>query len=456
MLRTVVCRLRPRQAAAAKVGIALGALVLWTLGPGVASAQAQGEAAAPPPEAPAAPAPGATGGGATPGTITVMPIPYAPPPPSGTPAPDINGHLPSSSRVSTDTSRAADGFDLGTQVGGESVHGNPNGAYVVSGQYVPDLHTAKRGDTLWDISNAYFGNPYNWPRIWSYNKQIQNPHWIYPGDHIRLRGDSGVRQTQLGFVRPGRAVSPDTIFLRNVGFVQDDKDPVWGEVVGSPLERMILAEQDETYIQLDDKHDVAVGQQLQVIESIDVDNLADADFVYIRGVVEVDRYNPKTHMARARITESFETIERNCKVMPLDRVIDVVRPVRNRVTVQARIVGALYPHEFYGQHQVVFIDKGSKDGIEVGNRFFAVTRGDLWRQNLKTVGSLGDKRGITEDDRRARVEDVPDHGDETLYPAETYGEVMVVRVRETTATALVTASIRELPRGAQLVAQEGY
>jgi hypothetical protein len=310
--------------------------------------------------------------------------------------------------------------------------------------------------TLWDISNAYFGNPYNWPRIWAYNKQIQNPHWIYPGDHIRLRGDSGVRQTQLRFARPGRAATPDTIFLRNVGFVQDGKDPVWGELVGSAEERMILAAEDETYVQLDDDHDVTIGQQLQVVESMDVDNLAGEEFVYIRGVLEVDRYNPKTHLARARIVESFEPIERGCMVMPLDRVIDVVRPSRNRTGMEARIIGALYPHEFYGQHQVVFLDKGSKDGVEVGNRFFAVTRGDPWHQSIKNFGALGDKRGITEDDRFARIEDTPDHGDEERYPTETYGEVMVVRVREKTAAALVTASIMELPRGALVVAQQGY
>ena len=458
MLRKVIRRSRPQRAkeerclTRGRAIAAATALAATAVLPGAAFAQSEAPTAAPP-----TPAPSPAGGEGAPGSgsVTVVTLPPGPAPSAPAP-PDPNAHLPSSSRVSTDTSRASDGFDLRSQVPGTVVHGNPHGAYVVSGQYVPDIHTAKRGDTLWDISNGYFGNPYNWPRIWSYNKQIQNPHWIYPGDHIRLRGDSGVRQTHLGFVRPGRAVSPDTIFLRNVGFVQDGKDPVWGEIVGSAMERMILAEQDETYIQLDDKHDVTVGQQLQVIESMDVDNVADAEFVYIRGVVEIDRYNPKTHMARARIVESFETIERNCLVMPLDRVIDVVRPSRNRKAIQANIIGALYPHEFYGQHQVVVIDKGSKDGVEAGNRFFAVTRGDPWRQNLRTVGSLGDKRAITEDDRNARIEDVPDHGEDSRYPSETYGEVLVVRVREKTATAIVTASVKELPRGALLVAQEGY
>jgi hypothetical protein len=41
-----------------------------------------------------------------------------------------------------------------------------------------------RGDTLWDISKRFLGNPYLWPQIWDYNKYIRDAHWIYPGDPI--------------------------------------------------------------------------------------------------------------------------------------------------------------------------------------------------------------------------------------------------------------------------------
>src|SRR5262245_26354090 len=39
-------------------------------------------------------------------------------------------------------------------------------------------HTVVRGDTLWDLSQRYLGNPWYWPKVWSYNPQIDNPHWI--------------------------------------------------------------------------------------------------------------------------------------------------------------------------------------------------------------------------------------------------------------------------------------
>ena len=50
----------------------------------------------------------------------------------------------------------------------------------------PELHVVRRGDTLWDISWYYFSDPWQWPKVWSFNGQITNPHWIYPGDLVRL------------------------------------------------------------------------------------------------------------------------------------------------------------------------------------------------------------------------------------------------------------------------------
>ena len=405
-------------------------------------------------------------GGTT--TVTVpggfgQPTPYLPNPPGG----DVNRHLPSSSGVSTDTSRSADGFDL-RRSGGEAtiVKGSKNGAYVVQGQYVPEIHTAKKGDTLWDISKRYYNNPYQWPRIWAQNRQIQNPHWIYPGDHIRLKGGFGVRTT--GPLREA-TVAPNTIFARNLGYVLDGKHPEWGEIIGSPEDQMLLSENDEVYIKLYDEDEeddeardetprprIQVGDMLTVFEPRKVKNLTPYPLVWVRGFVKVNRLNEKTGMLRARIVESMTVIERGAKVGPVRKPIEVVQPVRNEKTVEARIVGSLYPFEFYGQGQTVFLDKGSEDGLKAGNRLFAVSRGDEWRLGLSTAGNMADKRAITEDDEFARVEETPDKDEPDLYPAETYAELIVVSTRKKTSTALVTASIREIARGSIVVAREGY
>lgn len=46
----------------------------------------------------------------------------------------------------------------------------------------PNRYVVKKGDTLWDISGRYLNNPVRWREIWATNKQLKNPHLIYPGD----------------------------------------------------------------------------------------------------------------------------------------------------------------------------------------------------------------------------------------------------------------------------------
>lgn len=50
----------------------------------------------------------------------------------------------------------------------------------------PNRYTVKKGDTLWDISGKYLEAPHRWREIWATNKQIKNPHLIYPNDILIL------------------------------------------------------------------------------------------------------------------------------------------------------------------------------------------------------------------------------------------------------------------------------
>jgi len=47
-------------------------------------------------------------------------------------------------------------------------------------------YIVQAGDTLWDISYRFYGDPFLWPRLWRKNQYVPNPNLIYPGDRIRL------------------------------------------------------------------------------------------------------------------------------------------------------------------------------------------------------------------------------------------------------------------------------
>lgn len=51
---------------------------------------------------------------------------------------------------------------------------------------VPETYIVKKGDTLWGISGMYLQKPWLWPQLWDANPQIDNPHLIYPGDELYL------------------------------------------------------------------------------------------------------------------------------------------------------------------------------------------------------------------------------------------------------------------------------
>jgi hypothetical protein len=403
--------------------------------------------------------------------------------PVGIPQPgvDINPGLPSSSRGTIDTSRMSDGFDLNNDSGSSGpVRGNAEGAGVFKkgASNVPAMHQVRKGDTLWDLCNGYYQNPWLWPKVWSYNPQIQNPHWIYPGDQVRLRTDvpvdhrdsivlgsgQGVPQAGGGggFISRRAMVPRDTVFLRNVGYIDDPKKDVWGELVGSQKEQMLLTEGNDVYVMMRPGVDLKLGQLLTVFRSVRTPEKVPGarkppgEIIAFKGAVKIDGFNPKTRIARGQLVESLDVIERGDKLGPVGRRFDVVPPRRNEQDLEARVLTSLYPHEIMGQHQIVFVDRGAKDGLTPGNRLFVIRRGDEWRHTLKTTTAEARTKVRTDVPEHVKVEVTPLRGKDEDFPEEVVGELRVLRTDDYSSVTIVTSAEREIEPGARVVAKKGF
>jgi LysM domain len=440
--------------------LSLGASILVCLAlAGRASAQA-----GPSPSPAGNPGEGATPT-AAPAPVQTVVVQRAPGVVMGPPLSDLNKGLPSSSQSRTGDER--DGFDLAPARGGGGVVYGGQGAAAVLGQArpleVPPLHVVKKGDTLWDLSDAYFANPWGWPKVWSYNPQIVNPHWIYPGDQVRLRdpNDTSGRGTAAmamlaapSGVRGGRAtVVPTTVFLRDQGFLGDPKRDLWGELVGAVEDQMLLSDGNHVYMVMRPGVELSPGQTLTIFtpvrkpEDVPGARKPPGEIVSVKGSVRIEQFNPKTRVARGRVTESLDVIERGFKVGPVGRQFDVVPPRPATRAVQARVLSGIYPHNIMGQNQLTFMDRGSEDGLEPGNRLFVLRRGDSWRRSLNVGNDMLKYRLKIESTKPSETERTPTDGEDKQFPSEVVAELRILRTEKYSSIAIVLEARRELEPG---------
>ncbi len=316
----------------------------------------------------------------------------------------------------------------------------------------PDFYVIQPGDTLWDISTRFMGDPYQWPQLWSYNEYITNPHWIYPGNKIYFNLGDALSPPSAGIdliqevpyqpVRQEVAVNEsDCDFparfddtrrgqvLTSAGLLGVAKDfNARGRVVAATSGGTSLAEEDYVYLKLDDTDGVECGTLFSLYRK-QPDRVRTADGVrYVYRVVSTVRViRVDDNVATAKIRDSYSEAYRGDIVgdmMPVDVTVDVDPPEGE---VKARIVARLNTEQALAStYETVFLDVGTNDGVEVGTSLFLVTQAD------------GSAPRLARPDKR--------------LPERVTGRVVVVRAEEKRSTAVVVDAGEELREATRVVA----
>jgi LysM repeat protein len=316
------------------------------------------------------------------------------------------------------------------------------------------VHTVEKGDTLWDLSSKYLGSPWYWPKVWSYNPQIANPHWIYPGNQVRFFPGNGeetpARAEQVtgdeDELQAGQAIEGDEdvqmvrlpvetktreIVLKD-GFATPNEIEAAGTLVASYAESEMLSPPDIVYLEFKDKSAVQVGASYLVYRTVGkVYHPRSGKFLgyqtQVLGTVKVNRTSePKV---RATLEKSFDEIGRGARIGPArERLFETVSPVANAVSLQNLMVVAQLETSLTmaGEQVRVLVDAGSAQGVQVGNVFTVIRQAD---PILSDVG----------------VD--PSANQDLSLPVEEVGRCMAVDVREAVTTCLLLRSYREVVVG---------
>jgi len=311
---------------------------------------------------------------------------------------------------------------------------------TVRRRMVPHTYTVRRGDTLWDVTGHFYGNPWEWPRVWSYNPEITNPHWIYPLDQIRLLPPNQATEEEPSgprVVAPVRSFRSGTVHLRQEGYLDEEALEQAGVVVGSPEDHMLLAPYDSVYLEFgEDLRERPQGEYtvFRIMPEDEREDDGEGQLVRIYGAVRIDSYDDDRRTARATIIEALDPIERGWQVAPIPRQFDMVPPRVADRDIETHVAASLRPVQLLGEQQLVFLPVGAEQGVQTGHRFFITESGDRWRDTLSS--------GARE---HGALEDPPDEPD--AYPTEVIAEGRVVHVRPNSSTVMITRSVREVNTG---------
>jgi hypothetical protein len=315
-------------------------------------------------------------------------------------------------------------------------------------------HTVRKGDTLWDLGRTYLNDPFQWPQIYRLNTAIvENPHWIYPGEVLKLPGDVQLATNTHVVDQEATAPGGPTVFsaaLSARGVYAPRFGPSaleyqhsavrpgeiyaapWVDRIGGPEQQgRLLAPTDppgiaefsttrrlgpetRAYITLPKGIVAAPGDRFVTVAM--GPTLTDTSQVVIpTGIVQVEKTDNGGVATTVRIVQQFGEVLLDQGVVPLDRfALDMAaRPQNLSLGLESHVIyvpdGAVLPTV---QHYVV-LDATSKDGVKAGDQF------TLYRPSRKL--------------------DVPGQSEPVVLPEEEIALAQVVKVTERGTTALIVS-----------------
>jgi hypothetical protein len=363
----------------------------------------------------------------------------------------------------------------------------------------PNEYTVVKGDTLWGIAGRFLKDPWKWPQIWEMNRdQIKDPHWIYPGNVIRLdRSGASPRLTLGGAAGAGgdQAASGGTEAEATANVVKVDPririetlaaaiPSIPGSAIGPFLTQPMVIEEGglnnaPTIVATEESRVVVGAGNLAYADRISSDDgvnwqvfrpgvaLRDPDTGEILGYeakyigdVRVRRFGDPTTL---EITKARREINRGDRLTPAREVsFPSFVPHAPDKPVMAAIMAVDEGVSELGQFQVIAINRGARDGIEIGNVLASYRRGQVvtasgqrreelegpsWFRNM--WGRMRTSRAATDSPRGEAAEGEKKGGavlagSTITLPDERNGLVFVFRVFEKMSYGLVMKATRPI------------
>jgi hypothetical protein len=303
------------------------------------------------------------------------------------------------------------------------------------------IHEVKRGDTLWEISDAYLGTPWVWPSVWKSNEEIQNPHRIYPGDKLfvsasemrRLSPEEAARMLAGSDQAPAAladgmemgAVVPKTYRvadIETVGFVSTEELRGAAAIVDSTVDRVWLGDHDSVIVGLGEG-EVQVGDRYDIFRTTNtVDDpetgVPVGHATLALGWLEVKEVHPESSVGIIRVSRN--EIRRGDRLLPRVQPGSEI-PIGAKPEVGGRVVYTWVDRIEMGGNDVVYLNRGENAGLQVGSP-------------LEVYRAIG--TGV--DAAQEQTKQLPDHVIARMLVVATTGE---------TATAVVTHAATEIEVG---------